>query len=228
MKTFIRVLAAAAMLSVAQQPAMAQGQAPAPKPAAQAPAAPAPAQQIEAPIIAVIDINEVMQRSKAGQSVQPQIEKLRKGYEDEITKDRDGLATEAKQLESQRAVLAPEAFGQRVNALRQREQSIANQINDRKRILDNTLAGGLSQIRNVLVQVTADVARERGINIVLPKDSIVIVARDLEITEEVIKRVDAKLPSVTLKVAQPATQGAAPRQPAAPKAQPAPRDQQIK
>ena len=99
MKTFIRVLAAAATLSLAQQPASAQGQAPAAKPAAQAPAAPIPAQQIEAPIIAVIDINEVMQRSKAGQSMQPQFEKLRKGYEDEIAKDRDAITAEAQQLE---------------------------------------------------------------------------------------------------------------------------------
>jgi len=233
MKTFIRVLAAAATLSLAQQPASAQGQAPAAKPAAQAPAAPIPAQQIEAPIIAVIDINEVMQRSKAGQSMQPQFEKLRKGYEDEIAKDRDAITAEAQQLDSQRAVLAPEAFGQRVNVLRQREQSLANQVNERKRILDNTLSGGLTQIRNVLVQVTADVARERGINLVLPKDTIVIVARNLEITDEILKRVDDKIPNITLKVAPP-TQGAAPRQPAAPKtpaapkAQPAPKDQQKK
>ena len=81
--------------------------------------------------------------------------------------------------------------------------------------------------------MTADVARERGINLVLPKDTIVIVARNLEITDEILKRVDDKIPNITLKVAQP-TQGAAPRQPAAPKtpaapkAQPAPKDQQKK
>jgi Skp family chaperone for outer membrane proteins len=200
MKSFVTFLTAA--LALAAVPAFAQGQAP------KAPAsAPAQAQQIDPPVIAVVDVNEVVSRSKAGRALQPQFEKLKKSYEDELSKNRDALTAEAKQLDGQRNVLAPEAFQQKVNALRQKEQTLATQINERKRVLDATLGNGLAEIRNVLFQVSADIARERGINIVLPKETVVIIARNLEITDEVLRRVDEKMPSYTLKVAQPGQGG---------------------
>jgi Skp family chaperone for outer membrane proteins len=172
------------------------------------------AQTHEAPVIAVLDVNEVLQRSKAGKNIQPQFDKLKKGYEDELNKEQQTLQGEIQQLESQRAVLAPEAFAQRANALRQREQSLINRVNEKKRILDATLQGGLGQIRNVMFQVTADIARERSLNMVLPKEMVVIIAKNLEITDEVLKRVDERLPTVALKVTQPS--GAAPPAAAAP------------
>ena len=178
----------------------------APKPAAPAPA-PAPAQaapqQMEAPVVAVVDVNEVLQRSKAGQVMYPQFDKLKKGYEDELNKERDAVNAEGQQLDGQRAVLAPEAFAQRVSQLRQKDQALANKVAERKRTLDATLSAGLAQIRNVLFQFSADIARERGINIVLPKEAVVIIARNLEITDEVLHRVDEKMPTMTLKVVQP-------------------------
>jgi outer membrane protein len=186
---------------------------------AQQPAQPQAAQPFETPVIGVLDVNEVLQRSKAAKNIQPQFDKLKKGYEDELNKEQQALGAEIQQLEGQRAVLAPEAFQQRANTLRQREQSLINQVNEKKRILDATLQGGISQIRNVMFQVTADVARERSLNIVLPKEMVVIIAKNLEITDEVLKRVDERLPTVALRVAQP---GAAP---AAPAAQPQPAQQ---
>ena len=217
MKFFTTILTAA--LALAAMPALAQGQAP--RATAPAPAAPAAAPALDAPVIAVVDVNEVVTRSKAGVALQPQFEKLKKTYEDQLNKDRESLTAEAQQIEGQRAVLAPDAFQQKVAALRQREQTLAQQINERKRVLDATLGNGLAEIRTVLFQVSADIARERGINIVLPKETVVIIARNLEITDEVLRRVDEKMPSYTLKVAQPG-QGAAPAQ------RPAQRQQQKK
>jgi Skp family chaperone for outer membrane proteins len=172
-------------------------------------------QPLEAPVIGVLDVNEVLQRSKAGKNIQSQFDKLKKGYEDELNKEQQALQAEIKQLESQRSVLAPEAFNQRANSLRQREQALIGRVNERKRTLDATLQGGLTQVRNVMFQMTADIARERSINMVLPKDVVVIIAKNLEITDEVVKRVDERLPTVQLKVATGAAQPAQPAQPAA-------------
>lgn len=207
MKSLATILTA--VLALVVSPAVAQAQAP--KRAAPAPAA-APA-QLDPPVIGVIDVNEVVNRSKAGRAIQPQFEKLKKGYEDELSRDRQALTEEAKKLDSQRAVLAPEAFAQRVTAVRQKELALNQQIVERKRVLDATLNNALAQIRNVLFQVSQDIARERGINIVLLKEAVVIVASNLEITDDVLQRVDQKLPSVTLKVVQPnSNQSAAPAQ----------------
>jgi Skp family chaperone for outer membrane proteins len=188
----------------AQAPA-AQQQAPA---ARQSAPAAAPSAALEAPLIAVVDIQEIMSRSKAAQAMHPQFEKLKKSYEDEVNKERDALQNEGQQLGTQRAVLAPEAFAQREQALRQRAGALNNLIAERKRTLDQTFANGLGEIRNALFQVTADIARERSINVVLPKESVVLIAKSLEITDEVLKRVDQRLPTLSLKLpTEPKPQG---------------------
>ena len=205
-------------LAFASSAALAQGQAPKPAPAQAAP------QHLDAPVIAVVDVNEVLQRSKAGQAMHPQFEKLKKSYEDEINKERDALNAEGQQLEGQRAVLAPDAFAQRVNTLRQKEQALSNKVAERKRTLDSTLSASLAQIRNVLFQVSADIARERGVNVILPKETVVIIARNLEITDEVLRRVDEKMPTLALKVVQPgAAAQSAPAAAPKPAAKPAPK-----
>jgi hypothetical protein len=70
-------------------------------------------------------------------------------------------------------------------------------------------------------------ATKREINIVLPKAAVILFARTLDITDDVLKQVDEKLPTVALKVveAQPEPaerQGAQPRQ----QRQPAPAPRQ--
>jgi len=188
---------------------------------AQGPAAPAQApaaQNTDAPVIAVLDVREILSRSKAAQAIQPQFEKLKKTYEDEVNKVREQIQGDGQQLNAQRSLLTPDAFAQREQALQQRASQLNSLVNDRKRTLDLTFDSGLGQIRNVMLQVSTDIAKERSINIILPKDAVVIIARNLEITEEVLKRVDQKLPTVTLKVVQPG-QGSPGGQAAAPKPQ---------
>ena len=187
----------------------------------------APAGKPDAPAIAIVDEQVVIGRSKAGRAIQPQFEKLKKSFEDEVNKEREALQRDGQQLASQRSILSPEAFAQREQALRQRGQALSQLIATRKRTLDDTLARALDQIRKVMFEVVGDMATKREINIVLPKAAVILFARTLDITDDVLKQVDEKLPTVALKVveAQPepaARQGAQPRQ----QRQPAPAPRQ--
>jgi Skp family chaperone for outer membrane proteins len=153
----------------------------------------------------------VIGRSKAAIAIQPQFEKLKKAYEDEINKERAAIQKEGQQLASQRSILSPEAFAQREQVLRERGQNLNQLVATRKRTLDETLGRGLDQIRKVMFEVVGEMATKRGINVVLPKAAVILFARTLDITEDVLKEVDAKLPTVALKVVEAQPQSA-PRQ----------------
>lgn len=167
---------------------------------------------LEAPVIAVVDLQKILRESLAGQSVGKQLGTIRKGFEDEIRKDESALRQADRDLASQRALLAPEAFAQRQQELRGRLAGLQRKANERRRALDIALQTAMNKVRNVLFRVATDLAKERNINVMLPKNSVLLIAKSLDLTEVVMERLNAKLKSVKVEVPKKL-----PAQPAAPK-----------
>jgi Skp family chaperone for outer membrane proteins len=61
---------------------------------------------------------------------------------------------------------------------------------------------GMTQIRQALIEVVAEVARERGATLVLSKSQVVMASSAFDITEEVMQKLNAKLPEVSLAAPQ--------------------------
>lgn len=164
---------------------------------------PAPAQQNEPPVIAVIDYARAMRESKAGQQVREQVDKQRAIYQAEIKSIQTKLEESRQELQQQQAVLAPEVFARRRQEYQQQAESLQRTAQSRKRSLDQMQAQGFGEIEKVLRDVLQTLVEERGYDIVMNAgqgtSTIVMASRELFITEEAIKRLDAKLPSVTVK-----------------------------
>jgi len=60
----------------------------------------------------------------------------------------------------------------------------------------------MTQIRQALIEVVAEVARERGATLVLSKSQVVMASSAFDITEEVMQKLNAKLPEVSLAAPQ--------------------------
>ena len=56
----------------------------------------------------------------------------------------------------------------------------------------------MNQVRQAMLPIFADLTRERGINIIVAKSQILFAVRSLEVTEEVLLRLDANLPDVVV------------------------------
>jgi outer membrane protein len=179
---------------------------------------PAAAQSIPkqaTPVIAVIDplsvanvIDQpelrIIGRAKAAQSLEPQFEKAKKSFQDEINKERDKLQAEGKKLASQRAVLSPEAYAQREQELRQRLSELQTLYLRRRDQLVRSATLAVGKIRKAMMEAVLDVAKERAINLVLPREIVLAAANSLDITDEVVKRVDKKMPTLKFELVKPA------------------------
>ena len=63
--------------------------------------------------------------------------------------------------------------------------------------------GALREIQESIAKISADVADEKKIQMVIDRKSVVIAQQGLDITAEVLKRLDEKMKTVELKI--PAT-----------------------
>jgi outer membrane protein len=197
-------LAALALLPLLAEPAWAQAQRTQPAPAQPAPAQPAaPAQPrvvepVPPPVVIVIDFQEVLRGSAAARSIQQQLERTRGTYQEEITKKEKDLRTAEQELAQQRAVLAPEAFQQRRRDFEARVADVQRDVNAKKRQLDQAFEENMSKVREQLIGIVDELAKETKANLVISKAAVVIVEKKFDFTGEALARLDRKVPSVRL------------------------------
>ncbi len=169
---------------------------------------PASAQQMPAPVIAVIDFQRVARESAAGKIVRALVDKQHAAYQAEIKKVQQELEKTRRELTQQQAVLAPEVFSQKRKEYQSRAEELQRMVQIRKRQLDQMFVQGMRQIELALVEVLKEMAKERKINMILNAargQGIVLFAdNSIVITDEARRRLDKRLPSLTLAPPEPA------------------------
>lgn len=161
---------------------------------------PAGAAAAEGPSIAVLDVERVLRQSKAGQSLHSQIDQVRARNQAKDREAEDTLIAEDRQLQAQRAVLSAEAFAKRSQELQSELNRQRQAFEERRRRFQAAVDEAWFEIRAALLEVTGKIAEERQIDVVVSQSSTALMSKELNISEEVLAQLDAKLTAVTLTV----------------------------
>jgi outer membrane protein len=179
--SFVAVLVLAALAVAAVEPAVRAQTAPA-----------------GAGSIAILDVPGVIRRSKAVQTIGQQVEKLRAEFTAERQRKERALRKEDQDLARQRVILSPEAFSERRREFERRTKVAQREVQGRKRNIERLIARAMREVNSAMLTVTAELAKERALSFVLDKQAVILAPRRLDISPEVLKRLDKRLPSVTL------------------------------
>ena len=158
----------------------------------------ADAQKLPNAVAAVIDYQRVLRDAAAAQSIRKQIEARRQAYQEEISKEEQRLHEADKAFAKQRSVLSAEAFAEKRRDFEQEVAEVQRLVQERRRELDNMAAAALNQVKEALIEIVTSIAEERGFNLVLPSSEVLFFSRSLDLTEEVLAKLDARLPQVQL------------------------------
>lgn len=161
---------------------------------------PGAARAAEVTVVAVLDVERVMRDSKAGKALQDQIDKTRSTNQEQDREAENALRAADRQLSDQRAVLSAESYAEKRSELQTRLTTLQRDFDQRRKRFQGAMGRAWNQIRNALTEVTADLASEQEIDIVVSRAGTVLLANELDITAEVLTRLDAKLSEVTLTV----------------------------
>jgi Skp family chaperone for outer membrane proteins len=160
-------------------------------------------QKLPAAVAAVIDYQRVLREAAAARSIRDQIEARRKGYQEEISKEELRLHEADKAFARQRSMLSAEAFAEKRRAFEQEVADVQRLVQERRRELDRLSAAALNEVKQALIEIVTTIAEERGFNLVLPSSEVLFFGRSLDLTEEVLAKLDARLPELHLsEVAQ--------------------------
>ena len=181
--TCLRLVAAAALLSLA--PATYH-------------LAPAVAQSQPGLVIGVVDFDLILKELKAGRSVKSQYDKKRSSFDADLEQKRKGFQDQAQKLRAQKSTMSDDEFNKKVGELNTQGKATEKSIAKTKQALDTNLNKAFGQIRSALVEIVTDIAKKRGLTLVLSKSQVMLSADAYDFTDESMKALDSKLPSVKL------------------------------
>lgn len=197
----MRKLLALAILVAFSAPALAaEAPAPATAPAAAPSVASAPASgKFPAAIVAVVDIQKILQDSLAAKNVREQLAAKRDGYQKEVTADEQKLRETEKKLVEERSKLAEADFNKKRKEFEDSVRVVQQKVQDRSKALDTSFNTALGKIREQLGQIVANAASARGVTLVLDKGQVVVVESSFDMTQTVLDELNKKLPKVEVK-----------------------------
>ena len=149
---------------------------------------------------AVVDVEKILNDSKAGKSIEKQLTDRREAFQKEFSTRENNLVNAEKQLVEEKSNLSAEEFAQKRQSFEKQFLETRNLFQKRRNSLDKGLGNALAQLRKNIIQVTAEIADEEGYQVVLTRDSVVIVAKEMEITQKVLTRLDKKVQNIKLDV----------------------------
>jgi len=170
----------------------------------------APATSLPAPVILIVDLQQILQDAKAAKGVQAVINQEYSSYTKEVAQQEDELQKSRTELERQRTVLAPEAFNTRARDLQQRYDELGQIVQGRRQALQQSLNEAMGKVKNVALEVVADIVKERKANLVVEKQAVVFEAEGMDVTADAIARLDQKLASVPVNLPKPDAEAAKP------------------
>jgi outer membrane protein len=156
------------------------------------------AQQLPTTIAAVIDYQRILKDAAAAKSIREQIATRRQAYQDEINQEEQRLREADQSFAKQRSLLTPEALAEKRRDFEKEVVDVQRLVQERRRALDRASAIALNEVKKALIDIVTGIAEERGFNVVLAASEVLFFASEIDITGEVLAKLDGQLPEVAV------------------------------
>jgi outer membrane protein len=198
-KLVVRAASAAAVFAMGLTTAHAQAPAPIkPHPVAGASGTPTPAIKI-----LVVDRQAILRLSKVGQDIVRQVNSLTTSAESQFKAEKDSLQKEEQTLAQQGAILAPDVRAEKQKAFESKVTAFQKKVQDRQSMIQGGVMNARRQVETALGPILQGILAERGANLLLDRQEVVLATVDVDVTRLTIQRLDQKLPSVKVTLAAP-------------------------
>jgi Skp family chaperone for outer membrane proteins len=158
----------------------------------------APAQSGSEPAFAVVDFVSIRRNAQAAKAITEQLEGFIADYQGDLEKEEAALKTAQEKLDQERPRLPAGAYEEERQKWEQNVAEAQRRFLRRRQSIDRARTEAWEKVNQTLADVIRDVAAERRFQLILRRDQAVFVAPQLEITMEVLRRLDEVLPTVNV------------------------------
>ena len=150
--------------------------------------------------IAIVDLNLILSDSKAAKAATKDFEKIQKDTESEIVESDKLMLEERNKLIEQQSVIAPEAFEVKAQDYEKKLQNYQVEKQNKLRNLEGVLQKARNEILENVKPILEELSKELGVTVILEKNSVLLSATNMDITDEVIKKLNKELPKIKVSL----------------------------
>ena len=147
-------------------------------------------------VVIVFDANRAIAASKAGRSVADQLSTQIQKVRADAEETRKNLQDEVARIEEQRNLMAPDALQSRVSEFRTKEAQEREKLAREAAAIQAGGEAAQNKILEVMQEELNEIARARKAHIVMRREAVFYASPLINVTEELVVRLDKKLTSV--------------------------------
>ena len=146
--------------------------------------------------VGVVDMRKILNESTAYQGVVEQFEDIRRKQRNRMTKKEDELRDEENNLFKQKNIISKEAYSKKLQDLTNKVNLLKKETNEEIKRYEITFEKATMKIQSSLVDVLAKIANDKQLDLVLAKDQVLLVGKDIDLTDESIGKLNEILPKL--------------------------------
>ena len=148
------------------------------------------------PVILVIDQSRLIATSKAGKSIASQLETIGKSENTKLEAEITKVSKEGESLKAEQAKLSKEDFAKKAREFAIKQQRVACMREIKVRELQIAEQRAMGKISETLAPILKSMVEKKGATILLDRSAVMYVNPEADITDDVLKELDAKLATV--------------------------------
>jgi Skp family chaperone for outer membrane proteins len=153
--------------------------------------------------VMVVDVQALLQNSKAAKMVRGQIEQKRNEYTKEISHQEEALRTERDSLQRQQASMSADALNQKGREFQQKVNDLERNVQGKRQALEKSNGDALSKIQEEMLKIIAEIAKQRKANLVFQRADLILFDQSFDVTDEVLQKLDEQMPALTVNFVAP-------------------------
>ena len=161
---------------------------------------PATEKSIEVKRIALVDMGGVLRAADANNRVRELLDGQRAKFQEEFRAIEVDLQKSERDLLAKRELMAKDEYDKLVTKFQARVSSVQREIQYKRQSIDNAYQKALSDIRGLAIEVITKIASERNIDLILNRDASVIFLPHLNISDEVLTRLNERTKNARIEV----------------------------
>jgi Skp family chaperone for outer membrane proteins len=156
--------------------------------------------QMQVKRIGLIDLDGVLRRSTGTAKVRQLLDEQRLTFQEEFTKREAELQAAEKALQADRELLSEDAFNERLKSFEDEVAEVQQQIQYRRQTLDRAFQEAQRNLRGIALEIVKQIAGERKLDLVLSQESALIFVPSLNISDEVLARLDERTKNARIEI----------------------------
>jgi outer membrane protein len=149
--------------------------------------------------VGILDVEKIVKESSAMRDIQSKVSKKQDEYQKEVTKKQNELESEQKRIEGKKNVLSKEAFEKETKAFEKKIDDLKTFVDKKQNSLKKASMDSMSKINDKIKDIITEIAKEKEFDAIVPASQTLYYKDELDVSEEVLKRLNKKITKVDVK-----------------------------